>query len=70
MSKRAPDKTFLRAPTDGAACDACSECPHMRLNTLEKLYDCMRDRRPEIVLEESVRLRALGPIERMLEISA
>lgn len=70
MTKRAPEKTFLRAPTDGAACEGCSECPHMRLNTLEKLYDCLRDRQPSITLDEGIRARALGPIERMLALSA
>ena len=42
----------------------------MRLNTLEKVYECMRDRAPEIVMREDLRLRALRPLERMLEMSA
>ena len=44
--------------------------PHMRLNTLEKVYVCMRDRRPEISLPEELRLKALVPLNRMLELSA
>src|SRR2546421_106859 len=47
----------------------CSICPYMRLNSLEKLYLCMRDRRPEIVLPEDLRVRALQPVQRMLELS-
>ena len=69
MQKRAPGKEYIRAPGEGPACEACSECPHMRRNTLEKLVACMEDRRPEIELDEELRLRALGPIERMLELS-
>jgi len=68
MEKRCPDKVFIPAPPDSSC--ACNECPYMRLNTLEKLYRCMRDRRPEITLDEEVRRRALIPLERMLEISA
>lgn len=68
MEKRCPDKVFIPAPPDSEC--ACNECPHMRLNTLEKLYLCMRDRRPEIRLDEKIRRRALVPLERMLEITA
>lgn len=70
MRKTAPEKEFMRAPGKGpeGACEACSECPHMRRNTLEKLYECMRDLSPQITLDEELRLRALRPIERMLEI--
>jgi quinolinate synthase len=70
MRKHAPGKEFMRAPGKGpeGACEACSECPHMRRNTLEKLYECMRDLSPEVTLNEELRLRALRPIERMLEI--
>ena len=67
MSLAAPDKTLIPAPPEGNC--ACNECPHMRRNTLEKLYLSMRDRRPEIVLDEETRRRALKPIERMLEMS-
>lgn len=70
MKKAAPEKEFMRAPGKGpeGACEACSECPHMRRNTLEKLYWCMRDLSPEITLDEELRLRAASPIERMLEL--
>ena len=68
MKKACPDKTFIPAPPDNGC--ACNECPYMRLNTLEKVYLCMRDRRPEITLPEDLRLRALVPLERMLEMSA
>jgi quinolinate synthase len=67
MEKACPDKTFISAPGEGGC--ACSECPHMKLNTMEKLYLCMRDRRPEIILDEELRVRALRPIQRMLEMS-
>jgi quinolinate synthase len=68
MEKRCPDKVFIPAPPDSSC--ACNECPYMRLNTLEKLYLCMRDRRPEITLDPEICRRALIPLERMLEISA
>jgi quinolinate synthase len=68
MEKRCPDKTFIPAPASGEC--ACNECPYMRLNTLEKMYLCMRDLHPAIEVEEGMRQRALLPIERMLEITA
>jgi quinolinate synthase len=67
MEKACPEKTFISAPGEGGC--SCSECPHMKLNTMEKLYLAMRDRRPEIILEENLRQRALKPILRMLEMS-
>jgi quinolinate synthase len=67
MSKKAPEKVFIPAPPDSNC--ACNECPHMRLNTLEKVYHSMKNRSPEIDMDESLRLRALRPIERMLEMS-
>jgi quinolinate synthase len=67
MEKACPGKIFYSAPGEGGC--SCSECPHMKLNTMEKLYLCMRDRKPEIVLDEDLRLRALRPIVRMLEMS-
>jgi quinolinate synthase len=67
MKKSCPEKVFIPAPPDSQC--ACNECPYMRLNTLEKLYLCMKNRTPEIVLDEAVRLRALRPIQRMLEMS-
>jgi quinolinate synthase len=67
MEKVAPGKVFIPAPPNNNC--ACNECPYMRLNTLEKLYQTMRNRAPEIVLEESLRQQALIPIQRMLELS-
>lgn len=68
MQKENPHKTFIPAPPDNSC--ACNDCPHMKLNTLEKLYLCMEYEAPEIVLEETLRLAAKKPIDRMLEISA
>jgi quinolinate synthase len=67
MQKRMPQKQFIPAPPM-ASC-ACNECPHMRLNTIEKLYLAMKNRTPEITLPEEVRVAALKPIERMLAMS-
>jgi len=67
MQKDAPGKTFIPAPPNNAC--ACNDCPHMKLNTLEKLYLCMEYEAPEIIMEESLRKAALKPIQRMLEIS-
>ncbi len=68
MQKESPDKTFIPAPPNNNC--ACNDCPHMKLNTLEKLYLCMKYELPEIVMEEQLRIAARKPIERMLEISA
>ena len=68
MQKQNPDKEFIAAPPDNGC--ACNECPHMRLNTLEKLYLCLKHEQPVITMDEPTRLRALQPIERMLEMSA
>lgn len=68
MQKQAPDKVFIPAPPT-AAC-ACNECPHMRLNTLEKLYLAMKNRQPEIILSPELQQQALKPIQRMLDMSA
>jgi quinolinate synthase len=65
MQKHAPHKTFIPAPPDNGC--ACNECPHMKLNTLEKLYLCMRDKRPELVLAPELQQAALIPLQRMLE---
>jgi quinolinate synthase len=68
MAKDSPGKTFIPAPPDNNC--ACNECPHMKLNTLEKLYLCMKYEKPEIIIPEDIRQRAFLPIKRMLEISA
>ncbi len=67
MKLGAPGKTYIPAPPE-ANC-ACNECPFMRLNTLEKLYVCMRDNRPELTMPEPLRVAARKPIDRMLELS-
>jgi quinolinate synthase len=64
MQKMAPGKTLIPAPPEGNC--ACNECPHMRRNTLEKLYLALRDLQPEIDVPEPVRLAALKPLQRML----
>jgi quinolinate synthase len=68
MQKENPGKTFIPAPPNNAC--ACNDCPHMKLNTLEKLYLCMEYEEPEITMNETLRIAARKPIERMLEISA
>ena len=65
MQKHAPHKTFIPAPPDNGC--ACNECPHMKLNTLEKLYLCMRDGRPQLQLPPGLAEAAAVPLRRMLE---
>jgi len=67
MQQASPSKTFIPAPPNNSC--ACNDCPHMKLNTLEKLYGCMAYEVPEITMEESLRLAAKKPMDRMLEIS-
>ena len=67
MQKMSPLKTFIPAPPDNMC--ACNDCPYMKLNTLEKLYLCMKYEQPEIIMDEQVRLASLKPIQRMLKIS-
>jgi quinolinate synthase len=69
MQKAAPHKEFIGAPGADGNCN-CNMCPYMALNTLEKLYLSLRDLTPRIEIEEDLRLRALKPLERMLEMSA
>jgi len=66
MHKLRPEAELIPIPVD-SGCN-CSLCPYMKLNTLEKLYLALRDLRPEIELDEAVRLKALGPVRRMLEL--
>jgi quinolinate synthase len=68
IQKQVPEKTLLQAPGMDESC-ACNRCPYMRLNTLEKVYLCLRDLKPEVTLDEDLRQRALRPIQRMLELS-
>ena len=67
MKQSRPDAEFVCSPPN-SGCD-CASCPYMRLNTLEKLYLCLRDGRPEITMPENVRVRALRPVQRMLDMS-
>ena len=67
MEKNSPGKTFIPAPPNNSC--ACNDCPHMKLNTLEKLYLCMEYEQPELIMDEVLRKAALKPIQRMLEIS-
>ncbi|WP_218081624.1 quinolinate synthase NadA [Anthocerotibacter panamensis] len=67
MTRACPEKTFIPAPPNGNC--ACNECPYMRLNTLEKVNLAMVNRSPEITLDEEIRVRALQPIQRMLDMS-
>ena len=68
MQIQAPSKTFIPAPPDNSC--ACNDCPYMKLNTLGKLYSCMKYEKPEIIMDEQLRIASKKPIERMLEISA
>ena len=68
MQRANPDKTFIPAPPDNNC--ACNDCPHMKLNTLEKLYLCLKFEAPEILMDEELRLAAKKPIDEMLKISA
>ncbi len=67
MQKAAPAKKFIPAPPNSNC--ACNECPYMRLNTLEKVYLAMKTKSPALELDETVRLAALKPMQRMLEMS-
>ncbi len=68
MQKSCPDKLFIPAPPENTC--PCNDCPYMKLNTLEKLYLCMKYEKPEILMDEKLRLAAKKPIDKMLEISA
>jgi quinolinate synthetase complex, A subunit len=68
MKKHNPEKEFIPAPPNDSTC-GCNECSFMRLNTLEKLYNCLKYELPEITVEEEIRVKAVKSIHRMLEIS-
>jgi quinolinate synthase len=68
MQKRSPQKLFIPAPPNDSTC-ACNECSFMRLNTMEKLYNCLNSEAPEILVDEEIRKRAVKPILRMFEMS-
>jgi quinolinate synthase len=67
MQKLCPDKTFIPAPPNNTC--ACNECPHMKLNTMEKLYLCMKYELPEVVLSADVIARGVASIDRMMDVS-
>lgn len=68
MQKRNPSKTFIPIPPVDSTC-GCNNCQYMRLNTLEKIYNCLKNETPEILIEESIRVKAAKPILKMLEMS-
>ena len=67
MKKKEPDKTFIEVPDiDGCK---CNECPYMKLNTLEKILDCLKNNSPSIELDHEIIKKAYKPIKRMLDMS-
>jgi quinolinate synthase len=68
MQAAAPGKTLIAAPPEDESC-SCNVCPHMKRNTLEKLYLSLRDLAPQVDVPEAIRVRALAPIQRMLAMS-
>ena len=69
MRKQSPNKEFIPAPPHDSTC-ACNDCNFMRLNTMEKLYNCLKNETPEILVDPEVQQKAILPIRRMLDISA
>ncbi len=68
MQKKSPNKKFIPAPPNDSTC-ACNDCEFMKLNTLKKIYLALKYEQPEVIVDENVRVKALIPIERMLDIS-
>ena len=68
MQKACPDKTFIPAPPNDSTC-ACNECNYMRLNTIEKLYLCLKNEDPEVLVDQEIANKAVKPIHKMLDIS-
>lgn len=68
MRNKCPEKTFLAAPAEDSECQ-CNECDYMKLNTLEKVYEALRDEKPEIIVDPEIAEKAVRPINRMLELS-
>lgn len=68
MQRKCPGKEFIPAPADDSECQ-CNQCEYMKLNTLRKVYECMRDGKPEIKVSPEVAAKAVLPIKRMLELS-
>ncbi len=69
MRSKCPEKTFIPAPPSDSTC-ACNECAYMKLNTLEKLRNCLRDMAPEVTVDSHIAQKARKPIEKMLELSS
>ncbi len=67
MQKNTPKKTFIPAPPNNNC--ACNDCPYMKMNTLEKIYLCLRYELPELIMDEQIRVKAKKPMDRMMEIS-
>lgn len=68
MQKACPDKAFIPAPPNDSTC-GCNDCNFMKLNTMEKLRDCLKNMSPAIEVDEAIAVKAVKPIERMLEMS-
>ena len=68
MKKASPNKKFIAAPVV-TTCVACQQCPYMKVNTLEKVYLCLKNEQPEVIVPETTRVKALAPIQRMMELS-
>lgn len=69
MIKACPEKTFIAAPPIDSSC-GCNDCNFMKLNTIEKIYNALKYEKPELIMDESLRVKAELPIRRMLDISA
>ena len=69
MQLEVPNTVLIPAPAEEDNTCACSECAYMKVNTLQKIYDCLLNETPQIAVQEDIRLRALQPIQRMLELS-
>jgi quinolinate synthase len=67
MQKENSEKIFIPLPSNDGC--ACNKCPHMRLNTLEKMVNALKNMEPEIIINEELRIKALKPLERMLALS-
>lgn len=68
MRKKCPQKKFLAAPAEDSECQ-CNECDFMKMNTLQKVYECLKNEKPEIIVDEMIAKKAVKPIQRMLEMS-
>lgn len=68
MRNKCPHKTFMAAPAEDSECQ-CNECDYMKMNTLQKVYECLRDESPEIKVDSDIAAKAVKPIERMLSLS-